>query len=82
MKIEFERYGLAKFRKLTGLLELLGGIGLITGYYLYPALLYLSALGLATLMLLGVIVRLRVKDSYIQILPALLLMIINILIIA
>jgi hypothetical protein len=79
MKIEFSRYGLSHFRNLTGTLELLGGAGLLLGQY-YTPLLYLSAAGLALLMLLGVIVRFKTKDPLIEILPAFVLMIINLII--
>lgn len=76
MKIEFKRYGLSQFRKLTGTLELLGGTGLLLGQY-YTFLLFLSAAGLALLMLLGVIVRLKTRDQMISIIPAFILMVIN-----
>jgi uncharacterized membrane protein YphA (DoxX/SURF4 family) len=76
MKIEFNRYGLSKFRKLTGTLELLGGIGLIVGS-LYAPILYLSSAGLALLMFLGVMIRLKTKDPLIEIVPAFILMVIN-----
>ncbi len=76
MKLEFGRYGLSQFRKLTGTLELLGGIGILVGLYFTP-LLVISSGGLALLMLLGIIVRLKIKDQFLAILPALILMIIN-----
>ncbi len=76
MADEFERFGLAKFRVLTGVLELLGGAGLLIGL-LYLPLLCLSAAGLALLMLLGLGVRLRMRDSVLLTMPALVLMIIN-----
>ena len=62
MVAEFERFGLSRFRRLTGSLELLGALGLIVGYLL-PVLQLLSAVGLALLMLLGVATRIRVRDS-------------------
>jgi hypothetical protein len=76
MKIEFQRYGLSKFRRLTGILELLGGTGLLLGQY-YSSLLNLSAAGLALLMLLGVMVRLKTRDPMIEILPAFILLMLN-----
>ena len=76
MRIEFTRYGLSQFRKLTGSLELLGGISLLLGQY-YSPLLFLGAAGLALLMFLGVIVRFKAKDPLIEILPAFVLMMIN-----
>ena len=69
MEREFERFGLAKFRVLTGVLEVCGGAGLLIGLW-YPPLLFAAAAGLAVLMALGVGVRLRVRDSLLQTLPA------------
>ena len=77
MKIEFRRYGLSQFRMLTGALELLGGAGLLSGFYYLP-LLILSAGGLALLMLLGVMVRLKTRDPLDEIIPAFILMLMNI----
>lgn len=76
MTDEFKRYGLSKFRKMVGFLELIGGLGCIIGIK-YPTLLLLSSAGLTVLMLLGVLVRLKIKDSFILILPAAILMIVN-----
>lgn len=76
MKAEFQRYGMTKFRKLTGVLELLGGIGLLVGLEFNPILL-LSSAGLAALMLLGTIVRIKTKDPWMQIIPAFSLMLMN-----
>ena len=53
-----------------------GGTGLLLGLSLNPLLL-VSSSGLALLMFLGVIVRLKTKDPLIQIIPAFLLMLIN-----
>jgi hypothetical protein len=76
MRTDFERFGIAKFRLLTGALELLGGLGLIIGVH-YNLLLIFSSAGLSLLMTMGVITRIRVKDSLIAILPAFTLMLIN-----
>lgn len=69
MVSEFERFGLARFRRLTGVLQLAGSLGLVAGFY-SQALLVFSAGGLAMLMLLGVIVRMRIRDPLIAIAPA------------
>ncbi len=66
---EFERYGLAQFRLLTGALQLAGSLGLLAGYRFRP-LLILSAAGLATLMVAGIITRLRIRDPIAAMLPA------------
>jgi uncharacterized membrane protein YphA (DoxX/SURF4 family) len=76
MKREFRRYNMARFRTLTGVLELLGGVGLIVGLS-YAPVLRLSSVGLATLMLMGTIVRIKVKDRPVEILPAFVLLVIN-----
>ena len=66
---EFERYGLSRFRRLTGALEVLGAVGLGVGYWV-PAIGLFSAVGLAVLMLLGLGVRVKVDDSLIEMIPA------------
>lgn len=76
MKLEFTRYGLSNFRTLTGVLEFLGGAGLILGLS-YTPLLYFCSAGLALLMLMGTIVRIRTKDPLFEIIPAFVLMLIN-----
>lgn len=76
MMIEFKRYGLSRFRRIVGVLELLGGLGLLLGFY-YPILLILASAGLTVLMCLGTIVRLKTKDPLWEIIPAFTLMLIN-----
>lgn len=66
---EFKRYGLPQFRLLIGTLEVLGALGLLVGYFI-PAIQILAAGGLAALMLCGCILRLKIRDSILQILPA------------
>jgi hypothetical protein len=70
MKDEFKRYGLEKFALMTSILQILGGTGLIIGLQIHPILLISSA-GLSILMLFGYGVRLKIKDSFRQSLPAL-----------
>lgn len=76
MAREFERFGLARFRTLTGLLEVFGGVGSLIGVW-YPPLLLLASGGLTVLMVLGVAVRLRVRDGLFLTLPALVLCVVN-----
>ncbi len=76
MVAEFERFGLARLRTLTGTLELLGALGLIFGYF-YPPLVTASSAGLSLLMIMGIVVRLRIRDRLIAMLPALALLLIN-----
>lgn len=83
MSKEFERFGLEKLRKLTGILQLLGGSGLLTGLLLAQnTLLLISSGGLALLMLFGFGVRLKVKDSFWLSFPALFFLLLNVYIFA
>ncbi len=76
MVLEFNRYRLQNFRILTGVLELLGGIGTLVGLF-YPVPFLISTFGLASLMFLGVLVRIRSKDPWLHMMPAIFLMMIN-----
>ena len=69
LRAEFDRYGLAAFRTMTGALQLMGAAGLLAGLWLRP-LGFLAAVGLTVLMMLGVGVRRRVGDSWPKQLPA------------
>jgi len=76
MVTEFERFGLLRFRKFTGVLELLGALGLILGYFV-PQLTVVAAGGLAVLMAAGVVIRIRCRDSLVDTLPASVMMLVN-----
>lgn len=76
MKSEFKRFGLEKFGPITVVLELLGGLGLLVGLK-FHLILALSSGGLALLMLLGVSVRIKVKDTLLVTFPAILFMLVN-----
>ena len=76
MREEFARFGIPQFRKLTGSLEVLGAVGLIVGYFVTPIAVLASG-GLTLLMALGVAVRVRVRDSLVEMLPAIVLMGLN-----
>ncbi len=81
MKQEFQRYGLQRFRVLTGLLEMGGGAGLLIGIFTSNSILsILASSGLTVLMICGVGVRLRIKDRFVQCLPAIILFLLNSLI--
>ncbi|WP_026838617.1 DoxX family protein [Gillisia sp. JM1] len=67
---EFKRYKLPKYRKLTGILQLIGALSLLIGLYFYPILLLLASIGLSFLMLAGFIVRLKIKYNFIKSSPA------------
>tara|TARA_B110000879_G_scaffold188411_1_gene251037 strand:+ start:880 stop:1227 length:348 start_codon:yes stop_codon:yes gene_type:complete len=76
MKNEFKRFGLEKIGLTTVLLEIIGAIGLLVGLKFYFFLM-ISSLGLALLMLAGLIVRIKLKDSIWISLPAFFYMILN-----
>ncbi|TVZ14330.1 DoxX family protein [Maribacter sp. MAR_2009_72] len=80
MKDEFIRFGLSKQRVLTAYLQLTGALGLIFGFFMSPLLILISAAGLSLLMLLGFGVRIKIKDSILESLPALVLALINLFI--
>ena len=77
---EFARFGLSRFRVIVGVLQILGGAGLLLGLYCSKELIVCSGIGLFLLMVLGVGVRVYIKDSFIQTIPALLLAILNLFI--
>ncbi|WP_296317418.1 DoxX family protein [Winogradskyella sp. UBA3174] len=77
VRLEFERYGLPHRRVLTGVLQLLGGIGLLTGLYLATELAFSASLGLTILMFLGFSVRLKIKDGFFESAPSLIFALLN-----
>lgn len=77
MKIEFIRYGLGSYRKPVGILQLIGALGLLYGYYQMPLVTLIAAIGLAMLMVLGFLVRIKIKDSPLQSFPALFYAVLN-----
>ena len=76
IKKEFKRFGLEKVGTLTAVLELLGAVGLLVGLK-FQLILLISAGGLAVLMFLGVVVRIKVRDDLWITLPALFFMLLN-----
>ena len=76
MIAEFRRFGLDRYRRLTGGLEVLGALGLIFGY-VFPVLILMASIGLTVLMILGIATRIMVRDSLVQIIPAFSLMVVN-----
>ncbi|MDG2144029.1 MAG: DoxX family protein [Planctomycetota bacterium] len=73
---EFERYGLPRFRMLIGFLEIVGALGLLVGLFV-PVVTAPAAAGLSFLMLGGVMTRIRIRDSLLLMLPAIVLMLMN-----
>tara|TARA_R110002050_G_scaffold3517_3_gene18460 strand:+ start:4898 stop:5338 length:441 start_codon:yes stop_codon:yes gene_type:complete len=78
MTQEFIRFGLdTQKRLLTGYFQLLGSLGLVFGYFLLPDLVFIASAGLTLLMLLGFLVRIKIRDSLLQSLPSLVFALIN-----
>ncbi len=74
---EFKRFGMTdQQRKLTGILQILGSAGLLTGF-IFPVIGFLAAVGFTFMMLVAFIVRIKIKDSIIQSLPSLIFMMMN-----
>lgn len=75
-RAEFEHYRLPHLRVLTGTLQLAGALGLIVGRFFRPLLLA-SAAGLALMMALAVLTRIRIRDPWYKALPSLTLCLVN-----
>jgi hypothetical protein len=78
---EFERYRLARWRVLVGSLEIAGALGLLAGQWFLPLKLAAAA-GLVALMLCGLWARWRIRDPWYAMMPALVLAMVNLAIIA
>ena len=78
-KNEFIRYGIPNFRKITGFFQSLGGLSLIIGVFI-DQLAVIASLGLTILMILGVNVRLKIKDGLLKTMPAIFYAFLNALI--
>ena len=76
MKNEFKRFNLEKLGLLVIILECFGATGLIVGLK-YSQILTVSSLGLSLLMLCGLIVRIKNKDSLGVAIPATFYMLLN-----
>lgn len=69
MAVEFVRYRLAGQRWLVGALQIAAALGLVLGLR-EPWIGRAAATGLSLMMLLAVGVRIKIKDSFVQALPA------------
>ena len=76
MAAEFARFGLERFRVLTGILEVLAGVGLLVGLR-WPPAMWVSAGGIALLMAGVVVMRVSLGDRAAETAPAFILLIIN-----
>lgn len=79
MEHEFKRWGVPHLRYITGSLEVLGALGLVCGQW-FPWLGIFSAAGLSLLMICGIFVRIRIRDSFLQTLPAVLFLLVSVLV--
>lgn len=81
---EFARYRLARFRPITGALQIAASLGLVAGIAdaRFRPLLTLSAAGLAAMMFVALLVRLRIRDPWTSALPAFGLLGLNLYIVA
>lgn len=66
---EFVRFGLAPLRKLIGFFQVCGALGLIAGFW-FPLLGKTGAGGLALMMLLAILVRIKIRDGFLKTTPA------------
>lgn len=76
MRQEFLRYRLGSQRVLVGILQWCGGIGLLAGTS-QPWMGMVAAGGLALMMLVAIIVRIQIKDTLLQTIPALFYLALN-----
>lgn len=76
MKREFDRYQLGSQRALVGVLQLGAAVGLLAGLS-QPWMGRSASAGLALMMLVGVIVRIKIKDTLPQMTPALFYLVLN-----
>lgn len=74
---EFKRFGMTDpLRKLTGILQIQGSAGLLAGF-IFPVIGFLAAVGFTVMMLVAFLVRIKIKDSFVQSLPSLIFILIN-----
>ena len=76
---EYSRWGFADQRKIIGFFQLLGGIGLLIGIKV-NILLFITSLSFIIMMLFAIIVRIKIKDGIVEILPAITYLFLNIMI--
>ena len=69
MILEYKRWGYQRLRILIALFQLLGGIGLLLGMF-HPLLLMLVSFLLMIMMIFAIIVRIKIRDTIVNTLPA------------
>jgi hypothetical protein len=78
---EFDRYGLPRLRVLTGTLQIAAACGIVAGHF-YRPFLVMAAGGLAMMMLVAFVTRLKIRDPFSAALPSLSLFLLNSYIVA
>jgi len=68
---EFQRYGFSSQRRLIGFLQICGALALVSWFWI-PLLGKAGACGLALMMVVAIIVRIRIRDSFPKTVPAIL----------
>jgi uncharacterized membrane protein len=81
MANDFHRFGLDGLRVPTGVLELLGGTGLLIGLRWPPARV-IAAAGLTLLMLIAFAIRVHMRDGVAASLPSFILMLLDLYVLA
>lgn len=76
LKKEFVRFGLSSLRQLIGFLQICGALGLLAGFR-FPVLGQSAAVGLAVMMLLAILVRIKIRDGLVKTTPAILYFLLN-----
>ena len=76
MRQEFLRYRLGSQRVQVGILQWCAGIGLLAGMS-QPWMGQAAAGGLAMMMMVAVVVRIQIKDTLLQTIPALFYLVLN-----
>ena len=76
MKDEFSRWGVQKYRILISCIQLSSGFFLLLSFF-YPFLVIYCSSIFFTMMLGAIFVRIRIKDSFLDTLPALLYFFLN-----
>tara|TARA_B110000483_G_C18165408_1_gene531065 strand:- start:716 stop:1054 length:339 start_codon:yes stop_codon:yes gene_type:complete len=79
MVYEYARWGYSNYRVLLGCMQLLGGIGLLIGITNSILLSVVSFL-LTLMMIIAVFVRVKIKDSLINMFPAIFYTVLNFII--
>lgn len=73
---EFVRFGLSPLRQLIGFLQICGALGLLAGFR-FPLLGQTAAGGLAVMMLLAILIRIKIRDDFLRTTPAILYFAVN-----